>query len=98
MSLPEIGKRKAKVRQAQELARLLTRIEAQGAEHVPKKLVDRALAKAFGFTLKQFSSRNRAIGRENGNVYLFDGDEVLRLPKRLDPLAGALLQTNERVR
>lgn len=70
-------------RTVRDLAMLLTKIEKVGLEHAPDALLQRVIAKAFGFSRKRFSAGRWRLIEMDGEVHLSDEQHNVRVPESM---------------
>lgn len=87
ISMPPARVRRGLPRTARELARLLSTIDAVGVDRASTSLMQRLLAKAFGYSVKQFCERQWSIRRAEGAIWLRSAEEQLRVPDRIVSVA-----------
>jgi len=87
IAMPSVLARRRRPKTVGDLAKLLVRIEAIGLDSAPASLLERALAKAFGYPVKRFGSLQWSISRADADVWLSCDGERLRVPDRIRPIA-----------
>lgn len=87
ISMPPARVRRGPPRTARELARLLSAIDAVGLDRASTSLIQRALAKAFGYSVKQFCDRQWSIRHADGAIWLRSDEEQLCVPNRIVSVA-----------
>lgn len=85
--MPAVKPKRGNPKTVGDLERLLARIEEHGVERAPVSLLQRALAKTFGFTAQQFGAMYWAISRADGYAQLSCGQEHLRVPEKIEFVA-----------
>jgi len=67
-------------RTVRDLSALLAKIHAAGLEHAPVTMLQRAVAKAFGFPAKRMTPAAWTLRRQEDEIYLSDATESVRVP------------------
>lgn len=87
IAMPSVRARRRGPKTVGDLAKLLVRIEAIGLGSASVSLLERALAKAFGYSVKRFGSLQWSINHDIADVWLSCDSERLRVPDRIRPIA-----------
>jgi hypothetical protein len=93
MPVAPASRKRGLPRTVRELSSLLTKIEAAGVERAPPAMLRRAVAKAFGFTIKRMSPSEWTLRREGDEVYLCQATESVRVPAPMHKLVTAWMRT-----
>lgn len=85
--MPRVKPKRGNPKTVRDLEILLARIEEHGIERAPVSMLQRALAKAFGFTAREFGAMYWSISRVDGHMQLSCGQERLRVPEKIESVA-----------
>jgi len=76
-------------RTVRDLSVLIRKIEQVGPEQAPLQLLQRAIAKAFGFPAKRLSDRRWHVTERGGTLHLSDAHDSVRVPEAMRHLVRA---------
>lgn len=93
--IPPAKRRKRRPRTARDLALLLSKVEAAGPEHASLAVLERAIAKAFGFSVAAFRGCEWLFEERDKGVWLCCDGERLRVPSALVPAVQAWARRNK---
>ncbi len=68
-------------RTVRDLSVLMTKIERVGLDQAPHGLLERVIAKAFGFPVKRFSARPWHVIERGDEIHLSDEEDTIRVPE-----------------
>jgi hypothetical protein len=81
IKMPPMTSRKSRPpRTVRDLSVLLAKIHAAGLENAPVTMLQRAVAKAFGFPAKRMTPAAWALRMQEDEIYLSDATESVRVP------------------
>lgn len=84
-------------RTVRDLSVLMAKIERVGIEQAPLQLLQRAIAKAFGFPSKRLSESGWHVTERGKVLYLSDAHESIRVPEAMRHLVKAWAERMEAV-
>lgn len=93
LKMPAPTSRKSRPpRTVRDLATLLVKIDAVGLDNAPPMLLQRAVAKAFGFPAQRMAPTAWTLRREEGGLYMANSIESVRIPGPMQALVMAWMR------
>ena len=86
VSMPAARQRRSRPKTVRDLAKLLSRINDSGPDSAPVRILQRTIAKAFGYSVARFGLYKWSTEEQKGKVWLCREGERLPIPGRLVPI------------
>lgn len=86
VSMPPARRHARRPRTVRDLSKLLSKIEATGFEQAPVRLLERVIAKAFGYSVARFLGCEWSVENRAEGVWLCGDGDRLRVPRALIPV------------
>ncbi|MGO1073829.1 hypothetical protein [Lysobacter sp. CA199] len=89
---PRATQKRREPRTVRELSVLLVKVNQIGVKNAPVAMLQRIIAKAFGFTIKRMGSNAWSIHTQEKDIYLSDEIESVRVPAQMQELVTIWMQ------
>jgi hypothetical protein len=87
ITMPQRSAGKARPpRTVRDLSVLMRKIEQVGIEQAPPQLLQRAIAKAFGFSIRRLAAGQWRVISRGEEIHLSDAHDSIRVPEPMQPL------------
>lgn len=87
--IPLVRRRRRNPRTVRDLAKLLSAVDAVGLDRAPVKLLERTIAKSFGYTVAAFLEHAWSVESHDARVWLCRPGKRLGVPAPLTPVVVA---------